>query len=161
MYRKLVLAVDRGNDLDPSAADVAERHGDQPAHWWESPLVNVSIWAVALCTTALTLWYSLGPAPPGHGSDMELHAIAYFVNTLAILLAVVSRPGRRAGRFKARPMPVAMALLALGGLVEIVQGAVVGRDPQFADWVADAAGITLAVLVFAALQLAPGGGSKR
>lgn len=148
------MGVDRSNNSDPSAADVAERHRDQPASRWESPLVNAGIWAVALCTTALTLWYSLGPAPPGHGSDKELHATVYFVNTLAILLAFVWRPGRGAGRFNAWALPVvvAIAMLALGGLIEIVQGGFVGRDSQFADWVADAAGITLAVMVFAALR---------
>ena len=61
---------------------------------WESPLVDAAIWLIALVATGLTVWYSLGPRPPDHGSDKELHAVAYFLDTFAILLALIWRPGR-------------------------------------------------------------------
>jgi VanZ family protein len=144
----------RSNDPDRSAAALAERHNDGPASWRESRLIDTGIWAFALGTTALTLWYSLGPTPPGHGSDKQLHAAAYFVNTLAILLAIVWRPGRSVRRFDAWALLVAVGMLVLGGLLEIVQGGFVGRDSQFTDWVADGVGITLAVMVFATLRWA-------
>ena len=60
---------------------------------WESPFIDAGIWLAALVATGLTVWYSLGPTPPSHGSDKDLHAVAYFVDAFAILLAVVWRPG--------------------------------------------------------------------
>jgi VanZ family protein len=119
-----------------------------------SPLVDAGIWLIALIATGLTVWYSLGPRPPDHGSDWEWHAVAYFIDTLAILLAVVWRPGREARRFDAWALPVALAVLLVGGLIEIVQGRFADRDAQFRDWIADAAGIWLAVLLFTALRWA-------
>jgi VanZ family protein len=150
--RWLELMEARGNDPDQGEAALAERHGGGPASRWESRWIDVGIWAFALVTTALTLWYSLGPRPPGHGSDKQLHSLAYFVNTLAILLAIVWRPGRSRGRFDARTVPVAVGMLVLGGVIEVVQGGFVRRDSQFTDWAGDSVGIILAVMVFAALR---------
>ena len=121
---------------------------------WGSPLVDGGIWLIALIATGLTVWYSLGARPPDHGSDWEWHAMAYFIDTLAILLAVVWRPGREVRRFDALALPVALAVLLVGGLIEIVQGRFADRDAQFRDWIADAVGIGLAVLLFAALRWA-------
>lgn len=119
---------------------------------WDSPLIDVAIWAMAVGAIGLTFWYSLAAAPPGQGSDRQLHAFAYFVDTLAILLAVVWRPGRRGDRFAGRTTVVAVGLLGLGGLLEIAQSRFADRVAQFTDWVADAAGIGLAVVVFVLLR---------
>ena len=130
----------------------------------ESSWVDAGFAAVAIGALGLTLWFSLGPAPPGHGSDKELHAVAYFVDTLALLLAVVWRPGRRRGPVVARALTVAASMLVLGGLIELAQGGLVHRDAQFADWGADALGIGVALAVFAALRLAgarAGNGARR
>jgi VanZ family protein len=121
---------------------------------WGSPLVDAGIWLISLIATSLTVWYSLGPRPPDHGSDWEWHAVAYFIDTLAILLAVVWRPGREERRFDAWALPVALAVLLVGGLIEIVQGGFAHRDAQFGDWIADAVGLGLAVLLFTALRWA-------
>jgi VanZ family protein len=122
----------------------------------ESPWVTAAIWAVAIGCTALTLGFSLGPAPPGEfASDRELHAIAYFVNTLAILLAVIWRPGRRAGRPDGWVFLIAAGMAILGGVVEVLQAGV-GRDAQLPDWVADIIGIALAVVVFVTFRRAFG-----
>lgn len=95
----------------------------------------------------------VGTDSPGrHGSGKQLQAAAYFVNTLAVLLAIVWRPGRGAGRFDRLALPVVVGMQLLGGLIEIVQGGFVGIDSQFTDWVADAVGITLAVMAFATLR---------
>jgi VanZ family protein len=129
--------------------------GDRPASRWGSPWIDVGIWAFALGTTAITLWYSLGPRPPGHGSDSQLHFAAYFVNTLAILFAVVWRPGRRGtARFAGRTLLVVVIMLVLGGLIEIAQGGFVNRDSQFTDWIADSVGVMLAVTLFVTLRRA-------
>ena len=121
---------------------------------WGSPLVDAGIWLIALIATGLTVWFSLGPTPPDHGSDWEWHAVAYFIDTLAILLAVVWRPGREVRRFDGWTLPVALAVLLVGGVIEIVQGRFADRDAQFRDWIADAVGIGLAVLLFTALRWA-------
>jgi VanZ family protein len=144
----------RSNDHDRSAARFVERQSNGPASRGEARWIDLGIWAFALGTTALTLWYSFGPTPPDHGSDKQAHAAAFFVNTLAILFAIVWRPGRSAGRFDAWALPVAAGMLVLGGLIEVLQGGVVGRDSQFTDWLADGIGITLAVMVFASLRWA-------
>ena len=119
-----------------------------------SPLIDAAIWLVALASTGAILWYSLGPKPPGHGVDKGLHAIAYFINTLAILLAVVWRPGRDDRRLKDLAIPVALCVLAAGGLIEIAQSGLADRDSQLADWAADAVGVGLALLLLIALRWA-------
>jgi VanZ family protein len=123
---------------------------------WESPLIDAAIWLVAFASTGAILWYSMGPKPPGHGVDKGLHAIAYFINTLAILLAVVWRPGRDDRRLKDLAIPVALCALAAGGLIEIAQSSLVDRDSQLADWAADAVGVGLALLLLIALRWAIG-----
>jgi hypothetical protein len=143
------------NDPDRTAVALTERHGDRPASRWGSRWIDIGIWAFALGATALTLWYPLGRRPPGHRSDNQPHGAAYFVNTFAILVAVVWRPGRRgAGRFETGTLPVVVGMSVLGGPIEIVQGGFVDRDAQFADRVADSLGIMFAVMLFAALRRA-------
>ena len=102
---------------------------DGTTSMWGSPLVDGGIWLIALIATGLTVWYSLGPRPPAHGSDWEWHALAYFIDTLAILLAVVWRPGREVRPFDALALPVALAVLLVGGLIEICR---VVRRPRCA-----------------------------
>lgn len=121
---------------------------------WDSPLIDAAIWLVALASTGATMWYSLGPEPPGQGADKGLHAVAYFVSTLAILLAVVWRPGRDDRRMKDLAIPIALCALAAGGLIEVAQGSFVGRDSQLADWAADAVGIGFALFLFTVLRKA-------
>ncbi len=121
---------------------------------WGSPLVDAGIWLIAIIAIGLTVWYSLGPRPPDQGSDRQWHAMAYFVDTLAILLALVWRPGRDVRRFDGWALPLALAVLLIGGVIEIVQGRFADRDAQLRDWIADAVGIGLAVLLFTALRWA-------
>ena len=113
--------------------------------------VDRAIRAAAIVAIGLTLWFSLGPAPSGPGSDRQLHALAYFVDTLALLLAVVWRPGGATRRAGVTVWAVALGMLVLGGLIEMAQG-LVGRDAQLSDWLADAAGIAMAVAVFEAVR---------
>jgi VanZ family protein len=115
--------------------------------------IDVGIWVLALLATGLTVWYSLGSTPPVHSSDKDLHAVAYFVDTFAILLALVWRPGRESRQLDGGALPVALAVLGVGALMEIIQG-FVDRDAQFGDWIADAVGIGLALLVFTVLRRA-------
>jgi VanZ family protein len=47
---------------------------------------------------------------------------------------------------------VTLGILVLGGLIEIAQGEFANRDAQFNDWIADAVGIGLALLLFTTLR---------
>jgi len=125
---------------------------DEKVSRWESPLIDVILWAFAIVATGVTVWYSLGPRPPGHGSDKDLHAVAYFVNTLAVLLALVWRPGRAPRRYDGWALPVALGILMLGGVIEIAQAGFADRDAQFGDWIADAVGVVLALGVFTGMR---------
>src|SRR5262249_9271317 len=136
--------------------DGATRHRHRSPHVSRSRLVDVGIWIVALLATAATLWFSLGPTAPDEGVDKGLHRTAFFFDTLAILLVLVWRPGRDKRSFDAA-LWVALAILVAGGLIELLQGGFVHRDAQFADWVADAVGVGLAVLVFAVARRTLGG----
>jgi VanZ family protein len=153
-----VFEVRSGRKPAPGGTEDQTEHGTMKPHrdgtrsTSLSPFVDVGIWLIALTATGLTVWYSLGPRPPDHGSDKELHAMAYLIDTFAILLAVVWRPGRQPRRFDAWALPAAMAMLVLGGLIEITQGGFTDRDAQFGDWIADGLGIGLALLLFTALR---------
>jgi peptidoglycan/LPS O-acetylase OafA/YrhL len=120
----------------------------------DSPWVAAALWAFAIGTTALTVWFSLASSPPDVGSDKDLHTVAYFVNTLAILLAAGWRPGaRRPATSFAWAVVIAVGMLALGAALEVMQR-YVGRSTDRQDWYADATGVAIAVLVFLVLTVA-------
>jgi VanZ family protein len=120
---------------------------------WDSPWVGPALWAFAVGTTALTIWFSLASAPPDVGSDKDLHALAYLVNTLAILLAAGWRPGARSAASFGWTAVITLGMLALGAALEVVQK-YFGRSTDRQDWFADATGIAIAVLVFIAVTVA-------
>jgi len=93
------------------------------ASWWESPLIDVGIRLAALVATGLTVWYSLGPTPPSHGSDKDPHVAVHFVDAFAILLAVVWRPGRGRQTSEGRDAAGRRRAAHRGGVIEIAQGA--------------------------------------
>jgi len=118
---------------------------------YEGPLLSAVFTAAAVVTTCLTVWYSIGQTPPSVGSDKDLHALAYFANTLAILLAVGWRPVVRRWRSHVWTLAIAAGMLALGALMELAQR-YVGRDVDPRDWYADATGVGLAVLAYVAIR---------
>ena len=129
-----------------------EPQPDGAASIWGSPLVDVGIWLIAFAAITLTVWYSLGPRPPNHGSDKQLHVVAYLVDTFVILLALIWRPGRAPRRFDGWALPVALGVLLMGGVIEVAQDGFAHRDAQVGDWIADAIGIGLALLLFGLLR---------
>lgn len=118
-----------------------------------SNAVDLAIWAAALLAIAGTLWFSL--ASPGGadallGSDKVGHALAYAVDTLLLLFAVVWRPGRPQP-LVAWVVPILLGVASLGGAVELAQVAL-GRDADPLDWAADLVGVAVATFVFARLR---------
>lgn len=118
----------------------------------EGALLSAVFTAAAVGTTFLTVWFSLGHAPPAVGTDKDLHTVAYLANTLAILLAVGWRPVARRWRSHGWTAAIAVAMLGLGALMELAQR-YVGRTVDRQDWYADALGVALAVVAYVAIRL--------
>jgi hypothetical protein len=99
--------------------------------------------------------WTLGPVPPDAGSvpyvDKIFHGCAYAVTVFLLLLAADWRPGRGPGRFPGSAAWIGIAAIAVGGGLELVQH-LTGRDTELGDWVADALGVALALVVWATIR---------
>lgn len=104
-------------------------------------------WQLVLAVLTVVVCYlAITPAPPQSfdlGWDKINHASAFAALTVS---ACFGFPGSRR-----RVLLVMLGLLALGGLIEVVQYFVPGRDSDWHDVVADALG--MAVGAFIALPL--------
>ena len=96
-------------------------------------------WLVRACLAVLTVTIAILVFGPFGGleqkvgfTDKEAHVLAFYALTGLSLLALP----------KIRKWDVALICLAIGGLIEVVQ-AMVGRDGNVPDWLADALGISL------------------
>jgi hypothetical protein len=116
-----------------------------------SLLISVVLWLGAAAITALTIWFSLVSAPPDVGSDKDLHAVAYFANTFALLAAVGWRPNTRAVRLIGLVALIVIGMLTLGASLELIQR-YVGRNVDRQDLYADAFGVGAAMLAFVAVR---------
>lgn len=97
--------------------------------------IALAFWA-ALAFTLVEAWIPAKHAIEAFGWDKLNHGLAFVTLTV---LAVFGYPQRS-------PIVIAVALSAVGALIELVQGLpVINRDCDFYDWVADtiAVGITL------------------
>lgn len=101
--------------------------------------------AVLFSITLVTvLWLALTPAPPTTvdlGWDKANHATAFLVLTLLCDIAWPARWWRNA-----------IGLVAVGGLIEIVQLYVPNRSAEWADLGADTVGIVVGSLLILALR---------
>jgi len=96
--------------------------------------------------------FSLGPAPEDPSiviSDKLIHVLAYFSQTLSVLLAWVGRPGRFA-----QPLQVAVStalLIVAGGLfIELAQS-LLSRETEALDAIANTLGAGLGLAVWSLL----------
>jgi VanZ family protein len=99
-------------------------------------------WLPLALLTAAILYLSLIPSPPsdGLGWDKANHAVA--MAAVTILAWFSARPAQRAVAFGA------LYGLGLGLLVELLQGwCTVSRAAEWCDLMADAVGVTAAVLL--------------
>ena len=134
--------------------------------------IDVFLWAATCVCAFVTLWWSLAQLPPARElfralwwslvslpSERHLfrffdnieHGLAYFVTSLLLLLVAVWRPGRGDGPFAKWGVWVPVALIALGGAIELLQSHI-GRDAQMGDWVAEIIAVALAWATVAALR---------
>lgn len=93
-------------------------------------------------------WLSFAPASGGPTfahADKLGHALAFAA--LGVAAALSWPPSSRAS------MRVAVALLAYGAIIEIVQGTLPSRSADGLDWVADAAGAAMGLWAVRAARL--------
>ena len=103
--------------------------------WWR--------WLLALLLCAVT-WLALAPAPPpllSTGWDKLNHALAF--STLAVVATMA---------FAAAWRRIGVALLAYGGLIEILQAFIPPREADLADLLTDALGIAIGLLLAGGLR---------
>lgn len=91
-------------------------------------------WLAAVTVVALSLLPTLGPVLPG--GDKLQHALAYFAMTAWFCNLTAPRLHTRVG----------LRFLAMGGVLELLQGFTGYRSSEWLDLLADAVGIVLAVL---------------
>lgn len=100
-------------------------------------LVSTRVWRVVFVVLVVVVaFFAVAPVPPKEittGWDKLNHVSAFAVLTLVARFAFPT--GRRAA------WTVALALLAYGGLIEIVQLFVPGRESEWADLLGDTIGI--------------------
>jgi VanZ family protein len=91
-------------------------------------------WALVLLVTALSL-LPYQDLPNVQYNDKIGHGLAYFA-----LMAVF-------GQIHGARLRTVLLLLAMGALIEVLQGLSGYRDMSFFDWLADAAGVALGWIV--------------
>jgi peptidoglycan/LPS O-acetylase OafA/YrhL len=132
-------------------------------------LIDRALWALFFVSIALTLFWALGPRPPGAKifphADKFFHAGAFAMILGSFLLAAVWRPGRGWGRFPAAAVPAVAMLIALGVLIEVIQGELLSRDAELLDVAAEVVGMAVALLIVRSLGWGEAGnrrsGSRR
>lgn len=109
-------------------------------------------WLAVAAWMALTVILSTFPVdaitPSVPDADKLGHAAVY-----AVLAFLCSRAWRRHGSSQSAAVERAMAMvLVFGALMEFLQGHV-GRDPSFADWMADGAGALVGIALWKAWMI--------
>ncbi len=94
-------------------------------------------------------------------ADKVFHAAAFAMILGSFLLAAVWRPGRGWGRFPAGAVPAVAMLIALGVLIEVIQGELLSRDAELLDVAAEIVGMAAAILFVRSLGWAEVGGSAK
>ena len=96
--------------------------------------------------------FSFGLSPPGTGSfplaDKIGHGAMYLVTFLCFLLAAVWRPGRGDGSFPTKAAPFAIAVVAAGIAIEVLQQlATTDRQAEPGDVLAEVIGVSGALAI--------------
>ena len=119
----------------------------EPPTWVDNALRAGSV-VLALAIVA----FSLGPAPEDPSiviSDKLIHGLAYFSQTLSVLLAWVGRPGRFAQPFQVA-VSTTLVIVAGGLFIELAQS-LVSRETEALDALANTLGAGLGLAVWSLL----------
>jgi VanZ family protein len=114
--------------------------------------IDLALWILTGACAGATLWFSFFSGPPGAHlfpeADKVGHALAYGSTLLCFMFAAVWRPVRSDGPFPRSAFPVAMLAIAVGIVIEVLQGRYFHRDAQLFDVVAEVIGSFAAFAVF-------------
>jgi VanZ family protein len=104
------------------------------------------MWSAVVVALAVVPWRNVEMLTEDV-SDKTLHALAFVLGGL-VWAGSVERDGKEA---RAAGFSLVICLL-LGGLIEIVQGATSDRTAEFGDFVSDAIGAGIGILIWMALH---------
>jgi len=123
----------------------------------ETGIAAVRTWRGFLLLLIVAVSYlALTPQPPA-GVDLGWDKLNHLAAFMALALAAwLGFPASRSTR-----LVVLCALLAFGGLIEVLQSFVPGRSSEWGDLLADAVGIASGAIVAAALLRASSKLSRR
>jgi len=107
------------------------------------PWVAVALWALFI--EALMLW----PSPPDVPRGLNVTGLDKAVH--ALLFGVLAALAGRAGATRARPVwPALVGVVVFGAFTEFEQSFIPTRSMELGDFLADAAGAVIGLVVFAA-----------
>jgi hypothetical protein len=113
------------------------------------------LWVASFVALAGLIVLSLIPSPPGlaafPGADKVWHVLSYAGVAGLWLLAGVWRPGRGPGRYPEAMLKVVIGFAMLGAVIEVVQHWF-DRAADPLDWLADVAGVAIALAGWNALR---------
>jgi len=143
-FTEFRCTVTRPDPLAHASAPHASPLGEPD--FWQQPWLHRALLGLFLLMLAVISFLALSPAPPKQatlGWDKLNHASAFAGLCTVGLLAW---PRRRVALW--------IGLLAYGGAIEVLQSQVPGRSGEWADLLADSAGLALGLLLAWALQRA-------
>jgi hypothetical protein len=107
--------------------------------------IDAALWGLVVVSVLMTLFWALGPRPPGARlfprADKVFHALAFATMLGTFMLAAIWRPGRGTGPYPEAYAPAVATLLALGLVIELLQGELLGRDADLLDVAAEVLGM--------------------
>jgi VanZ family protein len=114
--------------------------------------IDLALWILTGACAGATLWFSFFSGPPGAHlfpeADKVGHALAYGSTLLCFMFAAAWRPVRGDGPFPRSALPVAILAIAVGALIEVLQGRYFHRDAQSLDVMAEFIGSFAAFAIF-------------
>jgi VanZ family protein len=114
--------------------------------------LDLALWTLTAACAGATLWFSFISGPPGAhlfpDADKVGHALAYGSTLVCFMFAAAWRPERGDGPFPRSAFPVAILAIAVGIVIEVLQGRYFHRDAQTSDVVAEVIGSFAAFALF-------------